>query len=570
MLRAVRVPPLAIAVLLWLLLCLRWFDAAAPLRPPGLALLPPWLLALPLAVALVAGLAGLRRELTAVLEPGGRGLLWALALAAGLRLPLAWLASAGYVTSDGALSGIVALRVLAGREHFVFVPAVPYSGSLKSHLTAPLAAFLDPALAFALVSLAFYLAYVAGVHALGRLAGDRRTATWAALYAALAPAFVTQYSLSNDGNYVEVLAFGAWALACVGAWLRSARSAGESGPSRLLLAAGLLLGLGFWCHILAVMLALPAVLLVLAQARRAALLPLLALAGGLALGYWPGLLWNATNGWVSFRYLVPGLQPVGESAASTPWDRLAGLALDHAPLLLGYAPATTPAWDLVVRVLAWGAVGLALVALGFAARAGWSEPVGPLGLLLAATGCTLAVVVLALPYLAGNPRYPLFLMVPLPALLGRLASQRWGRAALVAAMALGTWGLLSQGQVKLGLDRQWRGLVAGLEQLGVRHCYSDFYLATKVNFLSGERVVCSAKLGPTTTEYFFEYRQEVEGAPAAAYVAVNRAQADKLERRLERLGVAHARRDLMKPVLFDLARKVDPQELFPDRHFPLR
>ncbi len=483
---------------------------------------------------------------------------------------MAWLASAGYVTSDGALSGIVALRVLTGREHFVFVPAVPYSGSLKAHLTAPLAAFLDPALAFALASLAFYLAYVAGVYTLGRLVGDRRTATWAALYAALAPAFVTQYSLSNDGNYVEVLAFGAWALACVAAWLRSREGPAPAGPSRLLLAAGLFLGLGFWCHILAIMLALPAGLLVLARAQRAALRPLLALAGGFALGYWPGLLWNATNGWESFRYLVPGLQPVGEAAASTPWERLVGLVSDHAPLLLGYAPAPTAGGELLVRVLSWGAVGLALVALGTAGRAASREPISPLGLLLAAAGCTLAVVVLALPYLAGNPRYPLFLMVPLPALLGRLAARGPGRAALLVLMGLGVWGSVSQGLVKADLDRQWRGLVAGLEQLDVRHCYSDFYLATKVNFLSGERVVCSAKLGPTTTEYFFEYRREVEVAAAAAYVAVNHAQADKLERRLERLGVAHSRRDLMKPVLFDLARKVDPQELFPDRAFPLR
>lgn len=568
MLAPVRLPILPLAVLAWLLLGLRWFDAAAPLRPPGLLAWPAWLLALPVAAGLGFGLARLRRELAGPLGPAGTGLLAALLLAAGLRLPLALWGAAGYVTSDGALSGIVALRALAGREHFVFVPAVPYSGSLKSHLTAPLAAVLDPAVAFALASLGFYLAYVAGVHALGRLVGDRRTATWAALYAALAPAFVTQYSLSNDGNYVEVLACGAWALVCVGAWLRSQSDA--PGPSRLLLAAGLFLGLGLWCHILAVMLALPAGLLVLARARRRALSPLLALAGGSALGYWPGLLWNATNNWESFRYLVPGLQPVGAAAASTPWQRLVGLAGDHAPLLLGYAPAPSPGWERLVVALSWGAVGLALVALAGGARAAWREPLGPPGLLLATVLATLAIVALALPYLEGNPRYPLFLMVPLPALLGRLAAWRWGRAALVAALALGTWGSLSQGQVKIGLDRQWRGLVAGLEQLGVRHCYSDFYLATKVNFLSAERVVCSAKLGPTTTEYFFEYRRAVEAAPAAAYLAVNHAQADKLQRRLERLGVAHQRRDLMKPLLFDLARKVDPQELFPDRDFPLR
>ena len=91
-----------------------------------------------------------------------------------------------------------------------------------------------------------------------------------------------------------------------------------------------------------------------------------------------------------------------------------------------------------------------------------------------------------------------------------------------------------------------------------------------MNFLSGESVVCSAKLGPTTTEYFFDYRRQVEAAPAAALVAVNGANAEKLERRLERLGVTYERKELMKPVLLRLSRKVDPEELFPDREFPLR
>jgi hypothetical protein len=83
-------------------------------------------------------------------------------------------------------------------------------------------------------------------------------------------------------------------------------------------------------------------------------------------------------------------------------------------------------------------------------------------------------------------------------------------------------------------------------------------------------VTCSAKLGPTTTEYFFRFREAVDAAPAAALVAVNQAAAEKLERRLERLGVSYERRDLMKPVLLRLSRKVGPEELFPDRAFPLR
>ena len=46
----------------------------------------------------------------------------------------------------------------------------------------------------------------------------------------------------------------------------------------------------------------------------------------------------------------------------------------------------------------------------------------------------------------------------------------------------------------------------------MRACYTDFYLATKINFASGESVTCSAKLGPTTTEYFFRSGRRGGGA----------------------------------------------------------
>jgi hypothetical protein len=53
-------------------------------------------------------------------------------------------------------------------------------------------------------------------------------------------------------------------------------------------------------------------------------------------------------------------------------------------------------------------------------------------------------------------------------------------------------------------------------------------------------------------------------------VAVNQTAARRLERRLAELGVSYERRDLMKPTLFGLSRKVDPEELFPGREFPWR
>jgi hypothetical protein len=137
-------------------------------------------------------------------------------------------------------------------------------------------------------------------------------------------------------------------------------------------------------------------------------------------------------------------------------------------------------------------------------------------------------------------------------------------------IATGALASLAQMPPTLAQDARWRGFVAELEREGVRFCYTDFFLATRINFLSGERVVCSAKLGPFTTEYFFQYRERVERAPEAALVAVNRTAAARLERRLGELGVTFERRDMVKPVLLRLSRKVDPQELFPGREFPMR
>ena len=185
----------------------------------------------------------LHKEFTThLVHTAGEGLQWIKGAAADLVL-----LDVGLPDGNG-LDLLGELR--DAREHFVFVPAVPYSGSLKSHLTAPLAAWIDPARAFALVSVAFFALAVAAACRLAWRAGGRRAAWGAGLYLALAPAFVTQYSLSNDGNYVEVLALGPWAL------LVALRAADVARPRTPRLLAGLLLGLAFWCHILALIPAL--------------------------------------------------------------------------------------------------------------------------------------------------------------------------------------------------------------------------------------------------------------------------------------------------------------------------
>jgi len=574
------------ATVLWVALCVRWFDVAAPWRPAALAAVSPLVLLVSTTLAALSWLRGRWRTLAGPpLGGAAPGLVLVLALAFFFRLPVVAGGAAIAVTADGALSGIVALHAADGGARDVFVPQVPYSGSLKSHLTAPLVGLMDPARAFALVSVLFYLAYVAGLFRLGLLVAGPRVALLAGLYAAFSPAFVTRYSLSNDGNYVEVLAFSTWAL-----WL-GARWTLEAGERpRLALAAGLLLGLAFWSHILAVIpLASLAALFVLAvvipsssglagrRGIRGLLRSLLALSFGVAIGYVPGWLWNLANDWESFHYLVPGAARTDEAGAAGLVGATSGLGeklwlmvTDHWPVLMGYDTGYGPAVDRLLAALSWLGVAAALFAAGWAARRAWRERSWPLASLLLFAATNLAVALVALPHVPGNPRYLLFLMSVVPVLLADAFGSGRRRAVLFALVATGALASIAQVPPTLRQDAKWRQFVADMEREGVRFCYTDFFMATRVNFLSRERIVCSAKLGPITTEYFFEYRDRVDRAPEAAFIAVNRTSAGRLERRLQELGVGYERVELMKPVLLRLTRKVDPEELYPGREFPLR
>jgi 4-amino-4-deoxy-L-arabinose transferase-like glycosyltransferase len=449
---------------------------------------------------------------------------------------------------------------------------VPYSGSLKSHLTAPLALFADPARAFALVSVLFYVGYVAGLHRLALLVAGPRAALLAALYAAFSPAFVTRYSLSNDGNYVEVLALGTWALWLAARWTRE-----EAARYRLALAAGLLLGLAFWCHILAVIPALAVAFLFVLVARLRAVPSLVRLGLGWVVGYAPGIIWNRANDWLSFLYLIPGEARAGETgvrglAAVTGGlgTKLSLMVTNHWPVLMGYDPGYRPVVDRLLFGLAWLGVTAAVVGGGHAAWRAARDRSWPLSALLLFAAVNLGVALLGLPHVPGNPRYILFLMSVVPVFLAATFGEGKRRLVLLVLIVTGAAASFAHVPDTLRSDARWREFVAALEGEGVRFCFTDFYLATKINFLSGERVVCSAKLGPTTTEYFFAYREAVDRAKEVAIVAVNRTSVTRMERRLEKLGVSYERRDLMKPVLLHLSRKVDPSELFPGRDFSMR
>jgi len=557
----------AAAALGWILLCLRWFDVAAPWRAAGLGAVPPAVLGVLFSAALGAWLHRHRDALWPALGDAPRGALLVVGLAIAFRLPLAAWAAAGYTTADASMAGIMALRIRDGAEHLVFIPNLSYCGSLKSHLTVPLMAFLDAPRAFALASIGFYALFALAVYRMALLLAGPAAALGAGLWAAFAPTYVTQYSLSNDGNYVEVLALGTTALLLTAQWLRQA----EHRPA-LAAAIGVLLGLAFWCHVLGVIhcVAVAASLLLLGGLRPA-LGSAPALAGGFALGNLPALLWNARHGWASFLYLLPSeyrgsAESLGEHAASGPGvaERLWLMLTDHGPLLMGYDPGYPAALDVLSRGLAWTGLIAALAAGGSVALRCWRRRAAGADAVLPIFALTnVAVLLVALPHVPGNPRYALFLVAPAAVWLPALLDRGLGRALLALLVAFGALGSMGQLPPKRAADVRWRGFVSELEAAGVRHCYTDYYIAARLDFFSEERLICAAGLGPTPTDYF-EYRPRVDAAAEAALIPVNRTAGDKVERRLARLGIAARRLELMKPVILP-ERKVTPEELFPQR-----
>jgi len=549
----------------------RFFDVAAPWRPTVLDAVPSLVLLLPTLVLLGLwldahwpALAGPRLERPVLL-----GLLLVVALAFFARLPFVTHGAASVMTPDGTLYGNVTLRLLEGVEHPVFIPGQPYGGTLKSIVVAPVAMVMDPARAFALVSVLFYVLFVAGLYHLTAWLFGPRAAVLAGLYAAFPPVFVNRYSLSNDGTYVELLTLGTWAL-----WLAARWANKRDDRTAVALTIGVLLGLGFWLHLLAVI-HLAAIALAFALlGRRDAPKSLLALGAGSALGAAPALLWNAVNAWQSFENLAPGKARGVEVGLGGILDGLGGKVMafltGDLPVLLGYDQGYGTVLDRVFLVVGWLGVGAATVATVRVTVVAARKRSAALAVLLLFVVVNVAVAVLTLSHVPGNPRYLITLMSVLPAFMADTFGTGWRRWVLGILMAVSALANLSQLKPTMERDARWRDFVTQLEGEGVRYCYTDFHLATRINFLSGQRVICCSKLGPFTTEYIFDYRREVEAAPEAAFITVNNTAANRLGRRLDDMGVTYDRVDMMKPVFLRLDRKLDPEDVFPWREFPWR
>ena len=551
--RTVSLRALALVAYLWL--CVSWFDHDFDVF---LAATPAWIPAL---LLLGVAIATWRPRF----DSDDAMALGFAALALALRLPFLW-GAYGLFSSDASAQGLMALHILDGEHHPIFLYSWSYIGSLKAHLTALIAAISgEPVVSFAAAAAIIYALFTGAVYRLARTVVPRAEASVAAIYVIAAPGFLTAWGMGNEGNYVDVMLLGTLMLAIAARWMR-----GDGAGFSEAFWIGLLGGLAFWTHILATYYLLTAIgVLVLhrfGRFGRDGLVRLASFAGGFVVGDFPGILWNASNEWLSFRWwsldaeTVEAVDRVGRMMT-----QLEQVATSSLSVLSGYWPSDAPPWPAPFWHVALGLL-IPAVFLFFA----WRHrrklsliPPSPEAMLLGFA--VLVVLVFAqssFGWMTDEPRYLLFLFSVVPIFLGSAAVALWNRSRLLASVALlsllfvNLRGDVAYLRVALESDGVNREFIEELEKLAVRYVRSDYHLSYKYVFLSHGRMVWTSELGPAQTEWYFPFRDQVAQAEDVALVPRSFRFARRIRRRLDAQGIRYQQEDLLYPVLYDFSEPV--------------
>ncbi len=448
-------------------------------------------------------------------------------LLVGLVVRLAVLASPlGEIDGDEAVVGLMARHIAFLGDRPPFFYGQHYLGSLEAFTAAPLfRLFGASAAVLKLVPTLYSLGFLwLSVVLARRLFGDG-PALLTGVYLAVPPAMWAVWSTKARGGYAELLFLGeALLLATLWAaqpaarrWVRAIQS----------LSWGLLAGLAFWTHLLAVVYLVPCVVYLAlqrpprrslktahgepdepgAEARDAGDLAL-GLAGA-AVGMAPLLLYNWTNHLATLAAL---LQPA--DIPLDPWAQLLRFFRVGVPVLAGLGQPTTsaamfdldwptrPAGFLPAVVVLLVLLALVLVrqrraVLGLVG-AGRGHAPGPALLVLLAL-CVPPVVALSrFGFFVSEPRYAL----PLYAAFPLVASALWRLprplrlVATTALIGLNVFSLVSS-DVRL-----WRpegavdsttatraALVQHLVRQDRHQMYTDYWIAYPVMFETGETVL---------------------------------------------------------------------------------
>ncbi len=410
----------------------------------------------------------------------------------------------GELDADEAVVGLMARHIAFLGDRPVFYYNQQYLGSLEAFTAAPLfLLFGSSSLLLKLVPTAYSLGFlVLTALTARRLFGDG-PALIAGAYLALPPVFWAVWSTKARGGYAELVFLGA-AVTLATLWF-----AERSRPWWGGLLLGLLAGLAFWTHLLAVVYLIPCGIYLLAR-RRARWSPAeVALAAvGAVIGMWPMLVYNVAG---SFPTIAALLKP--PDLPFDPVSQFFRFFRIGIPVLLGLGQPTTST-DLFDHDWLHRPAGNPLVAglalLGLFAAVGWHLPAvrrlfvrradpdvqrstGPALLVMLALVIPPVIAVTRFGFFVSEPRYalPLYSAIPLVAYaLWRLPAV--GRAAaVVALLAFNVYSLTSTD------IRLWRPedspnstaasraeLTRFLEAHGYRDVYTDYWIAYPLMFES--------------------------------------------------------------------------------------
>ncbi len=527
-------PPLSRAVWagasLWIVLLEIWFQGPVLGR-----WLPRALAALPALLLLLLAARGVARQAPVI--RGQKALLAVLAgtvvLAIAARLP-ALVAPAGLLSSDSAVAGIIAQEMKAGHPAPIYAPGFPYEGTLKPHLTVALDAIVPGGLvvAYTAASLLLYCVWIGAVVLLAWRVAGIWAASAAGAFMAVAPRFLTAFSLNNVGQYPDVNALGTLGLAVL------ALGGGVFG-------AAFLVGLAVWQQLLGVyfVLVLGLAVLVTPALRRLRVLG----QGGLGFlaGSYPLWIWNAANGFATFDIFRRG--------GKNPADRHLGLHERIERTVAVSLPKLFGLSDLGIEGAAAALLGLllpvAIVAMTIAKRGEIARLRGRSPVLLCALLLVVVMGVFAASKFsnrgASRPRYlmPIYTSAAVAFGWGLAALGRRSRALAVGAGCL-VLGANAAGTIpwllgRRSADARDRALVSTLNDLGVKTGYAGFWVAPKYTFLSEGRLVLSGELGPDASWVYPPHAVLVRNQGPDAFVVVQGPLVDGMAARLQMLGVDH-------------------------------
>jgi hypothetical protein len=438
----------------------------------------------------------------------------------------------GTLSSDGAVIGLMALRILHHGQFTAFMWGQAYGGGLEALLTAVVFFVAGPGTGqlLATTALTSFLCVIALWRA-GRLIVGETAALIGALAFWVWPATFIWRSVKPGGTYMAGLAV---ALCAVGALAKIKN--GDRTWRRAAL-TGLWCGLALWSSPMALELLVPAALWCLPQLARLRWKLAATAAGGIA-GWLPSLVFGLTHDWTNLR------MPDEHGLLSGFPGRLAQFFTTEGPIVMGVREEGALAWlgGPAGLVLAWLGVAALLVTAAAVARNR-----APRCRLPVATIALLPILYALIPLAdhAGQGRYAIF-AVPMGALLIGVALDRpasrdhapavdqppgTGRArrtatlGLVLACALGTAGLIAEPGHQLvafhapdvTMPVNDEGLLHLLADHGITDAYANYWIAYRVTFETGGRTTVT----PDDYDRYPPMARQVDASPDPAYLFVS-------------------------------------------------